>query len=123
MTQCGVAEQGVDRGEPVVAGADMVSAVAFEMLQERGHQRRVEVVNIQRVGLFAGAGSGEGEQEPERVAVGGDGVWARAALADEPVGEEGLQYRRQGTHRRPPNRSSRRVAASCISSGTAVRYQ
>jgi len=34
----GVAEQGVDRGEPVVAGPDLVTALVFEVIKERADQ-------------------------------------------------------------------------------------
>ena len=59
----------------------------------------------------------------KRVAVAGDGVARGAALGDEPVGEERLQHRRQRGHDRPASWCSRRAAASCISSGTADKYQ
>ena len=60
-------------------------------------------------GRLAGAVGGEGQQQPEGVAVGGDGVRAGGALADQPVGEEGLQRRGQRAHRRPPDRASQPV--------------
>ena len=63
------------------------------------------------------------EQQPERVAVAGDGVGRGAALGDEPVGEERLQHRRERGHGRPSSCCSRRAAASCMSSGTADKYQ
>jgi hypothetical protein len=49
----------------------MVAAVVFEVVQERGDQRRVEVGDVQRVRFDAGALLGE-HQQPERVAVGGE---------------------------------------------------
>src|SRR5664279_3543288 len=120
-------QQGADRGEAVVAGADLVAALVFEMVEERADQRRVQLGDVQLAGLRAGAGGGEGEQQPERVAVAGDGVCAGAALADEPVAEERLQQRRERAHDPAPHDRveplSRRAAASCISCGTAERYQ
>ena len=62
------------------------------------------------------------DQQPERVPVAGDGVRAGLALSDEPLGEERLQHRRERAHDSPVQCSSR-AAASCISSGTADRYQ
>ena len=71
---------------------------------------------------FPGARCGEGEQQPVGVAVASDRVRAGVALSHEPVGEERLQHRRERGHDRLPSRS-RRAAADCMSSGTAVRYQ
>ena len=50
-----VAEQRVDRREPVVAGADAVAAIVFEVVEERGDQRRVEVGDVERARRLAGA--------------------------------------------------------------------
>jgi len=55
VTQRGEPEQGVDRGEAGVVGADVVGAVVFEMVEERRDQRRVEVVDVEPVGRLAGA--------------------------------------------------------------------
>jgi hypothetical protein len=51
MVQGEVAEQGVDRGEAVVAGGGTVASLVFEMIQERGDQRRVESGDIQVAGV------------------------------------------------------------------------
>ena len=93
MLQGEVAEQRVDRGQPVVAGGHAVVSVAFEVVQERGDQRRVELGDVEGAGCLAGAFGGEGQQQPEGDLVGGDRVRARGALADQPVGEVGLQRR------------------------------
>ena len=47
VAQRGEPEQGVDRGEAGVAGADAVAAVVFQMVEERRDQRRVEVGDVQ----------------------------------------------------------------------------
>ena len=93
MVQRGVAEQGVDGGEPPVAGADRVVPVDLEVVQEPGDERRVEIGDVERGRRLAGRGGGEADQQSERVAVAGDGVGRGASLGDEPVGEEGLQHR------------------------------
>jgi hypothetical protein len=77
----------------------MVAAVVFEVIQERGDQRRVEVGNVQRVRFDAGALLREGQQEPEGVAVGGDRVRAGLSLPDQRFGEERLKRRSQRVHR------------------------
>jgi hypothetical protein len=123
VAQGGVAEQRVDGGEAVVASADAVVAVAFEVVQERCNGRGVEVADVELAGLLVGAVDGEAEQESEGVPIGGDRVAAGAALAEEPVGEERLQGGGEHCHRGAPNRPSRRAAASSMSSGAADRYQ
>ena len=69
--------------------------------------------------------AGEAEQQPPGVAVGGDGVRAGAALADEPVGEERLAGwgRARLMARRPAGARSSRSAARASSSGVPDRYQ
>ena len=41
-------EQGSDRGQAEVPGPGAVAALGLEVLEERGDQRRVEVVRVQR---------------------------------------------------------------------------
>jgi len=97
--------------------------VDLEVVQERGDQRRVEVCDVQRTRRLVGLRGGEADQQPERVAVAGDRVGGGATLSDEPVGEERLQHRCQRGHDWPAWCCSRRAATSCISSGTADKYQ
>ena len=99
VTQCGVGEQGVDRGQAGVAGADAVVALVLQVVEESGHQRGVEVTDVHVGWLGGGALRGEAEQQPEGVAVGGDGVAAGLTLAHQPVGEKRLQGWRQRGHR------------------------
>ena len=56
-----VAVERVDRREPVVAGSDAVAARLLEVVEERADQRRVELVDVEFVGLLAGLVGGEGE--------------------------------------------------------------
>jgi hypothetical protein len=63
----------------------------LEVLEERGDQRRLELRDVEVAGRRAGAVGGESQQQPKRVAVGGDRVRARRALADQAVGEVRLQ--------------------------------
>ncbi|HLG07266.1 MAG TPA: hypothetical protein VI409_01195 [Gaiellaceae bacterium] len=102
VAQRGEAKQGVDRCEPGVAGADAVTALAFEVVEEGGDQGRVEIVEVELGWLGAGALLGEDEQQPQRVAVGGDRVRAGVPLPLQPVGEERLQGRSERAHGRPP---------------------
>ena len=65
VVQGDVAEQGVDRGEPVVAGGHAVVPVVLEVVQERGDQRGVEVGDVQGGRALAGAFGGEAEQKAQ----------------------------------------------------------
>jgi hypothetical protein len=119
--QCRVAEHRVDRGEAGVAGPDAVAAVVFEVVQERGDDRRVEVGELQPGRGLAGPLCREGEQQLPRVAVGGGGVAAGALLPGQPFGEECFEGGGEGGHGCPP--WSSRDAARASSSGVPVRYQ
>jgi len=90
VTERGEAKQRVDRRQSGVARADRVVALVLEMLEERGDQRRVEIVEVKPRRLFARSLLGEGQQQSQRVAVGGDRMRAGAALVREAVGEERL---------------------------------
>ena len=78
VAQRGEPEERVDRRQPGVAGAGAVAALVFEVVEERGDQRRVEVLELERRRRLAGLLLGEGEQQPEGVAIGGDRVRAGA---------------------------------------------
>ena len=119
----GVSEQRADRGQPRVAGADLVAALVLEVIEERADQRRLKIVDVEIARRGAGLLGDEGEQQPDRVAVCGDRVRARALLPDQPVGEERLQCRCEQAHRALPSLRSRRSAASASSSGAACKYQ
>ena len=102
VAQRGPGEHGADGGQPVVAGAGAVAAAVFEVVEERGDQRGVEVGDVELAGVLAGALRSEGQEQPPGIPVAGDGMRAGTALADEPVGEEGLQRRRERAHRCAP---------------------
>ncbi len=123
MVQGEIAEQRVDRGEPVVAGRGAVAPVAFQVVQEGTDQGCVQIIDGQLAGREAGALGGERQQQPEGGAIGRDRVRARGALGDQPLGEVGLQRRREAGHQQTPAGSRSRLAARFSSSGTAVRYQ
>jgi hypothetical protein len=123
VTECGVAEQGVDRGEPGVAGPDAVAAAGFQVVQERADRLRVQVGDVQPGRGLARALRREDGQHLERVAVGGDRVAAGLALQRQPVGEERLQGGGEGSHDSPCRWACSLSPASAISSGAAERYQ
>jgi len=53
----------VDRGQPGVAGAHGVAALLFEVVEEGGDQRCVEIGDVQLRGCDFGALAGEAEQQ------------------------------------------------------------
>jgi hypothetical protein len=95
-----VTEQRSNRGQASVAGGGAVGAFGFQVVQERGDQRGVEVREVETARGGSRCAGGELQQQPPGVAVGGDRVGTGAALPDQLVGEESLQDRGQRGHRR-----------------------
>ena len=118
-----VGKQRVDRGQAVVAGADTVVTLGFQVIEEGPDHHGVEVLEAELGRRFAGAPLGEAEEQPERVPIGGHGVGAGSALADEPLSEEALHDRSERAHCGRPVAASRRAATRPSSSGAADRYQ
>jgi site-specific DNA recombinase len=121
MTQSGVVEQGSDGSQASVAGAGAVVAIMFEMGQEGPDQFGVDVGYVQLGRGRSGAGLGEGEQHPKRVTVGGDSARAGLALAEQAIGEPGLDCRGERGHGLASSKRSRRSAAKPRSSVEAWR--
>src|SRR5436190_20747593 len=119
MAQCCVAEQGVDSRQTVVARANAVEALVFEVVQEGTHQLSVEVCDIQLARRLVLPISGVAEDQSKRIAIGSDGVRARATLCHQPIREERLECGREQAHGLTPKRALTRAAASFISSGAA----
>jgi hypothetical protein len=71
------------------------------VFEERSHQRRVKIGDVEFRGLFSCSLGGEAEQQFERVAVGGDRVRAGVALTEQPFGEERLQCRSERANDAP----------------------
>ena len=114
MSQCRIGEQGVDRGQPGVAGPDAVLAVMLEMVKERADHRRVQVGEVEPARQSPGPPGSEAEQQPQRVPVGGDRVGASPALACEPFGKKRLHRAGDRGHRGCPG-------AGCGSDGGLPR--
>jgi hypothetical protein len=57
----GEAEQRVDRRESGVTGAHAVVPIVFEVVEERGDQVAVDVVDLERGWLLAGLRGGEAD--------------------------------------------------------------
>ena len=127
FVQGDITEQGPDCRQAGIAGTDVVAALVLEMIEKVADQVGVEILERQIMWRLAKDLVGIVDEQPERVAVAGDGVGAHLALLHEVPGEEqGQQLGKVGdrTHELClPCCSSRRRAASAMSSGTAVRYQ
>ena len=116
-------EHGVQRGEAGVAGADGVGALGLEVIQEGADELGVEILELQPGRRPAGLLRGEGQEQLEGVPVGGHGVRAGLALADQPQREVGLEGGGELGHGRYLRARSSRAAARASSSGTAETYQ
>ena len=86
-----VLEQAVDRGEPLVAGADVVAAVLFEVSQEREDPLQGEILERQARDPAALLRGEEHEQQPDRVAVAAHRTRAQSVDRDQVVEEVGVQ--------------------------------
>jgi len=124
MAQGRIGEQRADRCQSYVAGPDTVVSLLFQVIQERRDHRRVQVIPVELGGRLAALLVDELKEQLQGVAVGLDGARARLALLGEPVGEEGLQRRRdQGHGVAADHADSCRAAARASSSGAADRCQ
>ena len=116
-------EPRAQRDQPGVAGGDAHAALFLQVSEEPADRVGVEVLEAE-LGRLLPAGLGQvGEQQPEAVPVGGNGMRAGLALADQALREVLLQCRGDRAHGRLPRGASSRSAASASSSGEADRYQ
>jgi len=89
--KCRVLEEGSDRGQAKIAGADGVVAVILDVIQERTDERRIEIVQRELRGRFFEMLLRKSEKQPERIAVRGDGVGTDLALIHKAVSKKGLK--------------------------------
>ena len=124
-----VFEQGVDRREPLVAGAGVVSAVLFEVPQERDDAIEREIADRELGELCSVVGGDEHDQQPDGVAVAADGRRPQAFDGDQVVWKKECNNWPSGVRgviARSPSRLGRRSAsnrrfASSSSSEVIVR--
>ena len=96
MAVRGEGEPRAQRDQPGVAGGDAHAAFFLKAGEEPADRAGVEVLEAE-LGRLLPAGPGHiGEEQPEAVPVGGDGVRAGLALADQPLGEVLLRAARSG---------------------------
>ena len=123
-----VLEEAVQRGEPLVAAADVVAAFFFQVSQERQDLLEGEVLKGQAGDLAPSGCGGEQQQEPDRVAVAAHRGGAQSPDRDQVIGEVGVQDRaeRLGLHdatavQAGSARASKRRLACSSSAGVMVR--
>ena len=122
----GVAEERMHCRQPKVARARRYSADRLQVVQERRHQRRIDVLQIQCRRRLPQSLVRELQQHPECVAVRGNRVCAGLTLMHQALCEESLEKRCKagpGRHGDTSQRRSRRDMACVINSGHALKYQ
>ena len=131
LAQRSVVHEGSDGGEPEIARACGIAALALEVVEEAEDHGCIEIREGQCRGRASGALCGVSEQQREGVAVAGDGVGAGATLCDEAPVKEVLQECREraldaghdGRSKAGWANRSKRCEVLPSSSGTAVQYQ
>jgi hypothetical protein len=115
-----VPHERVDGGQASVSRGRTVLPVALEVLQERQHELRVQLLDVQLGGPGPEPLAGEVEEESERVGVRLAGARALALLDGEVLAEEGREQRRERRHGFTVHMSASVAAeVSCMSDGVA----
>lgn len=83
-----VAEEGMERGETLVARARRATAIALDVIEERDNERRVDGVQRDLLGSYAATIAEKSKEQREGVAVRSNGVGADVSLAGEIRGEK-----------------------------------
>jgi hypothetical protein len=91
LLQGDIAKEGVQRGQPRVAGACLVAPTAFQIIEKARDQRGIEIGEADCRGRLLQPQLHEREQQPKGVAVGGDGMRAGLPLLHQTLGEERLE--------------------------------
>ncbi len=94
--------EGLDRGQPGVSGGGLVAARALQILQERQHERRIDVLQVQLRRRDLESRRRVLKQQSECVGVGLAGMEAGAALVWQPLTQEGRDMGSQGRHDETP---------------------
>jgi hypothetical protein len=120
-----VAKERVNSGEAQIAAANAQSPLPLELIEKRHDQRRVDLLEHQRVRRLLQTLLRELQKQAEGVAIGTDRVGADPALLHQTLDEETLEKRSKaggGGHGRCSQRRSSRDIASRINSGEALKY-
>lgn len=82
------AEEAPDCRQPKVEGRRTGMALQVQLVEERYHQLRIEVLQLQIGRMPAGSTMGELQEEFECIPIGGDCVWADITLASKTLGKK-----------------------------------
>ncbi len=83
-----VAEERMQRREPMVPRVDRCVPVVFEVIEESLHQRHIDVLEAESFQRDAAPVATEPKEQRERVAIGPDGVRAQVPLRREVMRQE-----------------------------------
>ncbi len=101
-----MAHEGLDRGEPGVAGRSTIATLLLDVGQEAEHEGRVDVFEAELRGSLPHTFAGKDEQQPKgvRVALAGVGLQPRSAdgTCRSPFWRAAAGSSPKGTHGRPP---------------------
>lgn len=115
------------RSQTGISAAGSVCSLSFELVEEGGQERSVELDQGQLRRRCSQPLLRVAHEQSEGLRVGRDRVRARATLRDQALRKKRLTERRKGGlgfHRAPPfQRASRSSPAAAINSGVFVRYQ
>ena len=120
-----IPHEGLDRGEPGIAGRSTVATLLLDVGQEVEHEGGVDVLEAELGRSLSHTFAGKDEQQPKGVRVGFAGVGAVAPLGRHVFAQEGGDQRGDRHHAAslPAISASAVAAMSAISSGVASRYQ
>ena len=124
VSQLDIAHERLDRGEPQIAGRRTVATIMLDVMQERDHHVRINLLELEQRGARVQAFGGKAEQQPEAVRISLAGVRTVAALLRHVLAHEaGDEWgdRRHATS--PAIKASAAPAMSAMRSGVASIYQ
>src|SRR5207248_7388349 len=94
------------------------------MIEKKANERSIKVFDSELGGHFAEPFFSKTQKQAEAISISRDGMRARLPLAKQAIGKEGLEKRRKaGGNHGCASRWISRSIVSCMSSGTASRYQ
>ena len=125
--ECGVVIKRPQRRQPGISAARSVSSLTFELIEEGGQERSVELDQGQLRRRCSQPLLRVAHEQAEGLRVGRNRARARTPLRDQAFCKKRLTERCEGglgLHRAPPSqRASRSRLAADINSGVFVRYQ
>jgi hypothetical protein len=119
-----VAHEGLDCRQPRIARAGSIAALLLQMLEERHHELRVDLLQSQGGRPHSQPLAGELEEELKSEGVGIAGMRACAPFDGQALAQESSDVRCDRGHGVPPCRWKRQASATPVMSwGVTCRYQ